>query len=277
MSQKEKNINISCFRALITLAIFQFFMYLFASLKSRHALSHLVNNWSELELKLQKMTRPGTTVHITKNEAFRRNALVCFGFLVGFIPAILTVTAIPEHPDYWLEVTINFIVWAYFGVLEMLHEMVVILTLKEMRKNFVQVGSFAAAEFLICLLLLLYLQVNESLAMRSMRQNCISPDDLDQLSDMIVAIRHNGRLLRGYLAPAQLPSLLSTMTFCILFIFNSLLILSRSSWGKGEDVGILYLDPILAFLLIVRLYNKCYLAQSVTNEVGKQLYRITNS
>ena len=148
LSQNEKDMNIGCVRALTGLASSQFFMYLFASLRSRHALSRLLNNWNDLEFKIFKFSHTGSTAKDARNKVFRHNALVCVALLAIIVAASTKAATTQAHPDFWLEVTINFTVRAYFVSMEMLHEMVVILTLKELCNNFGQVGSFATAALL---------------------------------------------------------------------------------------------------------------------------------
>ena len=132
--------SLRCFRALIALASFQFFIYLWASLRTRYVLPCLLENWNAVEAKLFKLNNAGLMAIDTKNKVVMQNALVSVWILASTIPATMSALMNPQHPDYWLEVGVNFTIWTYFGLTESLHEMVVILTLKELRNNFAQVS-----------------------------------------------------------------------------------------------------------------------------------------
>ena len=94
-------------------------------------------------------------------------------------------------------------------------------------------------------------------------------DHVDGLSEVVLAVRHQGQLLCDYLSPAQLPSLLYIMSACVLCMFSALLVQSGGiTWGEDHDLRIMVGNYVSVCCILLRLYYKSSLAQQITNEVS---------
>ena len=151
LSQKDKDWNLSCFRIVAFLASGQALVYLATSLINRHVLPNLLNAWNELECNALSLHQEVSleSQPCTKTWTSRRCiAAIALAILISLCPAALICSSVQDHPDYWLEVSFNFVAWTHMGLMETLHDLVLIMFFKELRGNFAWVSPIFSSGYL---------------------------------------------------------------------------------------------------------------------------------
>ena len=229
-----------------------YFIYLVASWKNRRILPQLLASWAELEKLLTCYTwKASATGNEPQQSPFATRLRTIFGsVIVSVIFPTLTILGLNiSHGYTYVQAAVIGFTFFCIGSTEVLHDWVVILSLKELRSN--------------------YSRVQEDVNRWAGHRDRIDDIIVDTWRDLVVAIRGQGSLLSKYLTGTQLPCLLQTIAVSTLCLFSSLRLLSRTGtmWGEFDDRKALVGNLACTTYLLLRLLYKVSLAQEVTNKV----------
>ena len=180
-AQVEASLNVL---NVITLSsCLQFLVTLGASWANRHVLPQLLNHQAQLELKLQEIIgSPVNERSSTRVEMLKRLLMLAVTLTLASIPIFQMATNAQSHADSFLETFVNPFVLGSLVVSVVLHEYVIVLSLRKLREQLER--------------------DRESMDFWPERQRKAVMDDvLDRLCDTVLRIRQQGDLLSRNLAP----------------------------------------------------------------------------
>ena len=252
LNAKQVEAHLQIGKSLATLLSMSYFIYLVASLTNRRILPQLLASWAELEKLLTCYTwKASVTENEPQQSRFATNLTTIVGSLIVSVlfPTVAIVALNVSNGYTYRQAAVIGFTFFCIGSTEVLHDWVVILTLKELRSNYSQVQQ----------------DVNRWAGHRDRIDDII----VDTWRDLVVAIREQGSLLSKYLTGTQLPCLLQTIAVSTLCLFSSLRLLSRTGtmWGEFDDRKALVGNLTGTTYLLLRLLYKVSLAQEVTNQV----------
>ena len=140
LNEKDSEWSLGIFKAIMLLVSVQPFMYVGASLANRHNVPRMLNAWKLLEYKLSSHQNPVTWPLPVPYKTAGHKALVLAIAGISIMTGLLSASFIPEHPDFWLEAMLTFIVWTYMVMMQSYHDLIAVLLLKELRNNYTQVS-----------------------------------------------------------------------------------------------------------------------------------------